>query len=189
MDKALKPGAIIKKFKTKKRREVVVRVPLNTDWGLQRKFINDLATEDTFILRGPQDKVTRNEEKKWLAGFLEKVKKDKAILLSVFIGKELAANVSLLRGELRQSHIGAIGISVARDFRGEGIGKELLKILISEAKKRRYKILTIDVFANNQKALSLYENLGFKRIGILPRAFLYKKEYIDEIMLYKETYE
>jgi len=173
-------------FKTKRGKEVVVRVPRIADLDEQLKFINNLAEEDTFILRGPEDKATKEEEEKWLKDFLEKVKKDEAILLSAFISQRLVANASLEKRKWRQKHVGNVGISVAKPFRGQGIGQKLLEILMDKARKRGYKILVLNVFANNERAIHIYEKLGFKKTGVLPKAVLYKGKYVDEITMYKE---
>ena len=54
-------------------------------------------------------------------------------------------------------------IAVAPEFRGRGLGTELLRSLIAEANESARK-LSIHVEANNP-ARSLYERLGFRPAG------------------------
>lgn len=182
----LKPGQIIGKFKTKKGREIVIRVPVIADLSEELRYINELVAEDTYLWRGPEHKINAKEEKKWLKDFLDRIKKDEAVLLSCFVDAKLIAGISLERGKYREEHVGEIGIAVAKDFREEGIGQKLFTIILEEAKKRNYKILCLYVFANNSRAIHVYEKFGFRKTGVLPKGFFYKGKYIDQILMYRE---
>lgn len=60
-----------------------------------------------------------------------------------------------------------LAISVDQSRRRQGIGRALLKSIIHWARlnPELYR-LELEVFANNQKALSLYDQLGFVREGL-----------------------
>ena len=49
------------------------------------------------------------------------------------------------------------------------------------------KLFSLEVFAVNDLAIRMYEKFGFKEFGRLPKAILYKGEYVDEIYMYRET--
>ncbi len=53
------------------------------------------------------------------------------------------------------------GISVDKNYRGQGIGEKLLKELISYAKANHYQSIRLDVIDRNQRAKKLYERVGF----------------------------
>lgn len=163
-----------------------MRVPTMADLDGQLKFINTLAAEDTFIWHGPDHKQTSKEEKKWLSDFLTKIEKDEAVLLSAFIDGKIVANTSVKRLKRRERHMGEVAISVADGFREEGVGQKVFKILLNQAKERKYKILCLYVFAQNTRAIHIYEKFGFKKTGILPKGLLYKGKYVDEVLMYKE---
>lgn len=86
------------------------------------------------------------------------------------------------------SHIGTFGISMAKDFRGKGIGKKLMQVVIQEAKKNLtgIRILELECFASNPTAPLLYKSCGFKEYGRLPKGLSRKGEFIDDILMYKE---
>lgn len=65
-----------------------------------------------------------------------------------------------------------MNIVVHKDFRGQGIGSKLLESLISYAKDNNLKILNLEVNETNIHAIHLYDNFGFKYIGI-------RKNYYD----------
>ena len=60
------------------------------------------------------------------------------------------------------------GIAVAESARGLGIGTALLDAVISEAHKRGYLEVRLDVIDNNPRARALYERCGFNAIKDTP---------------------
>ena len=77
-----------------------------------------------------------------------------------------------------------MGIALVRQFRDEGIGTELLKTLISEGRTAGLRLLTINCFENNDRALHVYEALGFIQAGVIPGEVSYKGKYYGEIKMY-----
>ena len=59
-----------------------------------------------------------------------------------------------------------MNIVVRKDFRNKKIGKKLLTSLIQKAKEQDIKTIFLEVNSKNLPALKLYENIGFKKIGI-----------------------
>lgn len=59
-----------------------------------------------------------------------------------------------------------MNIVVRKDFRNKKIGKKLLASLIQKAKEQDIKTIFLEVNSKNLPALKLYENIGFKKIGI-----------------------
>ncbi len=59
-----------------------------------------------------------------------------------------------------------MNIVVRKDFRNKKIGKKLLSSLIKKAKEQDIKTIFLEVNSKNLPALKLYENIGFKKIGI-----------------------
>lgn len=50
---------------------------------------------------------------------------------------------------------------VRKDYRGQGVGKELFKTLVDEVKKRGCTHIKLDAFVNNKKAIDIYHKSGF----------------------------
>jgi ribosomal-protein-alanine N-acetyltransferase len=57
-------------------------------------------------------------------------------------------------------------IAVAREAQGKGIGALLLQALLDEAARRRQSRVLLEVRADNDRAVALYERFGFRRSGI-----------------------
>jgi phosphinothricin acetyltransferase len=56
-------------------------------------------------------------------------------------------------------------VYVAREARGQGLGKQMLTHLVREAERLGYHYMEGDVFAHNRTSLALHESLGFERMG------------------------
>jgi RimJ/RimL family protein N-acetyltransferase len=67
----------------------------------------------------------------------------------------------------RFAHKVEFGVCVLKEFWGYGIGKNLLKQSISWADSNGIKKITLSVLETNEKAIKLYQNLGFEIEGIL----------------------
>lgn len=58
-------------------------------------------------------------------------------------------------------------VAVHPDFRKEGIGKNLIEILLDNARdKGDIKNFTLEVRVSNEAGIKLYEGFGFKEVGI-----------------------
>lgn len=67
---------------------------------------------------------------------------------------------------LRRRHAAVLGISVAPEAQGQGVGRALLQALCDYA-DRWGQILRLEltVFADNERAIRLYRSLGFEHEG------------------------
>ena len=84
----------------------------------------------------------------------------------------------------RQRHSGGIGIMVHRDHQGKGVGTRLMETLLDIADN--WLMLTrveLGVYTDNEKAIRLYERLGFEREGIKRMAAIRAGRYHDEWMM------
>jgi RimJ/RimL family protein N-acetyltransferase len=74
---------------------------------------------------------------------------------------------------VRISHhgFGDLGMHVARDWRGRGVGKALLRAAIDWARGTDLHKLSLEVFAHNEAAIALYRRCGFAEEGRRPRQY------------------
>ena len=82
-------------------------------------------------------------------------------------------------------HVGLLGIIIRKDFRNMGLGKKLMEFSLNESKKNGKSKIVLGTLISNERAITLYEKLGFRRIGIRQKQFLMKKKYIDELLMEK----
>jgi ribosomal protein S18 acetylase RimI-like enzyme len=60
---------------------------------------------------------------------------------------------------------GEIGMAVAREWRGRGVGAALMAAAIEWARSRELHKLCLGVFAHNEAAIALYRKFGFVEEG------------------------
>lgn len=178
----MKPGTTARSFISKKGSDVEIRYPTESDFHAIWGFACSLVEEDTFV--GINKKPTEPEERKWLADTLEQIKKGEKIHLEMYVNGAYAGNGYVERGKFRRNHVGYLGVSVSSDYRGEGLGTVLMTTLIDEARKLGLRLLTLSCFENNERALHVYEKLGFVRSGVTPGAIAFKGAYIGEVHYY-----
>jgi len=172
---------------TKKGKEIIVRYVVAEDLEKLLEYINTLSKEQTFI-RFQGEQLTVEEEKKYLEDYLKKHKEGKAIYLVAFCKKVLIGICDIHLEDKISSHVGIFGITIKKEFRGEGIGKLLMDLTIKEAQKnlKDLRIISLGVFSNNPLAKSIYERFGFKEYGRLPKGVLHRGKYVDHLYMYKE---
>lgn len=77
-----------------------------------------------------------------------------------------------------------MNLAVAEDARRQGIGKELVSVLIRALNASGVHCLTLEVRASNEGAKALYGGMGFQEIGRRPRYYFNPRE--DALILRKE---
>ncbi|MDO8576849.1 MAG: GNAT family N-acetyltransferase [Candidatus Daviesbacteria bacterium] len=184
----MKPGTIIFQGKSKSGKDLVFRYPANEDLQMLRDYINTLSKEKTFIIfQGEQ--VSLKEEKIYLDSQLKTIAKGKAVQLLAFSEGKLAGNTQINLKDKATKHIGVFGISLAKEFRSEGIGFLLMEKIIEEAKQnlKGLKIITLELFGNNEIAGKLYKKMGFIEFGNLPKGIIYRDTPVNHIYMFKEV--
>ncbi len=185
------PGTVVGTFKTKKGEDAVIRYPKIEDVSEMTTYINTLSAEDVYITFSGEQ-LSYDNEYTYIADQLKRIEKGEVVKLVCEINQKMAGMCDVYRnltGRRRSWHIGIFGISVAKKYRGDGIGYELAKMTINEAKKNIYglRIITLSVYGPNGVAKNLYTKLGFKEFGNLPKGIWYRDTYIDEISMYMEV--
>lgn len=185
----LRPGQILREFKTKSGQTATLRILRKSDTSELLKYINQLSAEDTYVAYSGEQ-LNLEEEEKFVESSLDKFEKGDAIPIVCEVNGEIVSNSRLSRKtnmQKRSRHIAVIAISVKKQFRGEGIGLECMKELIIRAKNlKEVKILKLTAFAENQKAINLYAKTGFKVVGRIPRQYRYKSRYMDSIVMQRD---
>lgn len=84
----------------------------------------------------------------------------------------------------RRRHAGEIGISVHAEWQGKGVGKELMRAIVDLADNwLNLTRLELEVYADNEAAIRLYERFGFEVEGRLRQHALRDGQFVDSIMM------
>ena len=178
----IRAGRILKVFKAKDGRKVTLRAPRWDDLDDLLDMINSLVEEGAEIMM--DQKQTRDEELNWLARNLSDQEKKERTYVAAEVDGKLIANSQVSRfGAGRQSHVGLLGIAIRDGYRNIGIGTQMMETLLDEGKKMGIKVLILDMFATNKRAKHVYEKMGFREVGRIPKKIFKDSKYIDEILM------
>lgn len=107
-------------------------------------------------------------------------------LVAVAEGRVVAsAGIHPVRpGLLRLRHVGGLGIGIARQWQGRGLGRELIRRLLEWADGwTGYRRIELSVFVDNERAIALYQAMGFVTEGRLQAYALRDGQYTDVLAM------
>jgi ribosomal protein S18 acetylase RimI-like enzyme len=106
-------------------------------------------------------------------------------VFGAFAGTDLVAIAGLRREPLAQvAHKATLwGVYVHPAHRRGGLARRLLGAACAHARAQRVLQVHLSVNAGNQRALGLYESLGFTAYGREPRTLRIKDAFHDEILM------
>jgi len=180
----MKAGKVIRTFSAKDGRKVILRTLKWEDLDDFLELINSLFDERANICRN--QKVSREEEIDWLSKALSRLERDEVFYLAAEVDRTVIANSEInRRTSSYDRHVGAIGIAIKDGFRNVEIGTRMMETLIEQARAMGLTVLTLSVFANNARAIHVYEKVGFTQTGNIPKSFFKEGSYIDKIIMTK----
>lgn len=181
-------GKVVFKGRSKKGTHIIIRYPTKDDTKLMCDYINVLSKERTFI-RFQGEEVALERETKFLNSQLERIVKNESVQLHVLSNNKIIGISEIDMKDKVEKHVGVFGVSIAKEYRNEGIGSMLMRFVIDEAIKNipQLKIITLRVFSNNPLAKSMYKKFGFVKYGDLPNGVKLGDRYVDLIYMYKKV--
>ncbi|HVZ67293.1 MAG TPA: GNAT family N-acetyltransferase [Patescibacteria group bacterium] len=179
---------IVFQGKTKTGKDIIIRYLDSEDTPRLLQYINEISREKTFItFQGEQ--LTLSEEEQYVSAILKKVAEKRAVELVVIYENEIIGIAGISLGEKVESHHGVFGITIAKGYRGDGIGSILMKLTLDEAQMNlpELRLVILKVYEGNSLAKNMYERFGFKNYGNLPEGIHYKGNYIGVDLMYKKV--
>ena len=145
-------------------------------------FFTTTHGETDYLLSYPEES-TRDDEKQ--SNYLkETTESDRKIeLLAIVDGKVVGmAGFNAIGSKYKVRHRAEFGITVSKNYWGQGIGKAIMNACIECAKEAGYIQLELDVVADNTRAIELYKILGFIEFGRNPKGFQSKYSGFQELI-------
>ena len=147
-------------------------------------FVNGLVEEGTFIRI--DTKLTLEEEQKWVSDHIRAVTEDRMVHVIVEKDGQVVANSEISKIGGHQAHIGILAIGVKKGFRGIGIGKKMIEILLARAPAIGIEIVSLQAVADNAPAIALYTSLGFEPLVTVSKDFKFDHQYHNSILMRKD---
>ncbi|WP_217559869.1 GNAT family N-acetyltransferase [Paenibacillus sp. GbtcB18] len=155
--------------------------PLDT--GDTETYFQQLFQPETRKLTGTQKHFTRSQIERYIEG---KAQDTSSILLLIALAEtdEVIGDIAL---QAIDSYNCSAGIRISIDSsrnQGKGCGTEALNLMLDYG----FGIVNLhrielNVFAYNERALHVYEKVGFKKEGVQKEALYYNHKYHDSILM------
>jgi RimJ/RimL family protein N-acetyltransferase len=85
---------------------------------------------------------------------------------------EVVGNVLISRERnVVSDHIGTLSICVTREWRDAGVGTHLMRAAVDWARAQGLGKVALGVFPDNERAIAVYEHVGFVREGLRRRQY------------------
>ena len=155
-------------IKDKLGRDVLLRAAKTEDASDLIKYLKATSGETPFLIREP-DEITITLEKE--ESFIQdKIDSERELMLLAYVDGKHVGNCSLmsLATYKRYQHRCEVAIALYKEYWGLGIGKAMLETVLNVATSLGYEQAELEVVAENESAISLYEKLGFKKYGTFP---------------------
>jgi len=182
------PGREVKHFLNKSGKQIIIRYPRWEDLDELVRYINKISVEDTYITFSGET-ISKNDEIEFLLDCFRKIERGDSVHLFAFDGNHIVGTSEVRREfthRTRGYHVAGFGISIENEYREQGIGYELATAVIAEGKKTisGIEMVILDVYSENERAIRMYEKIGFIRAGVFPKGLKYKGRYLDEVNMY-----
>ena len=173
---------------TKDGREFSIRQPTESDAENIINYSKTLfASTDQVLTTLDEYTITVENEKIWINNFNQNLN---ALVLVAELGTQIIGLLFFIpNAKKKNSHTGEFGVSVHPDFQGINIGRLLIEELLVWARLNAHiEKVYLNVFATNQNAIKLYQNMGFIEEGRHMNAIKQLTgEYVDVVQMYTET--
>ena len=82
-------------------------------------------------------------------------------------------------------HVVDFSIYVDRAYRGRGVGKVVLARLIELAREHCFHKMVLSAFPSNSGGMALYEQMGFRTVGVYKEQGMLDGRWVDTIIMEK----
>jgi L-amino acid N-acyltransferase YncA len=107
---------------------------------------------------------------------------------SIWMSSDFATYVARINGEVvgtyilrpnqpgRGSHVANAGYMVSMDRQGQGVGGAMCEHSLEEARRKGFLAMQFNlVVSTNRSAVALWEKMGFKIVGTLPKVYRHQE--------------
>lgn len=172
-----------KELKTKTGFTVELASAAEDEAAEEIEYLKRVCDETPFLLtEGCDVNYTVEGEREFLKNFEDS---ENCLMLNAYDKGRLIGNCSFFPAgnAKRMLHRASLGIAIFKEYCNCGIGELMLRELLDCARKCGYEIMELDVYAENVRAIHLYEKLGFIQRGRLVNAVKYKDGTYDDLIL------
>ena len=173
-------------FTLKDMRRAVLKSATTEDASEMLSYITQVSGETPFLLttREEFEQVSLVKEKSIIQETNESP--DKFFITCFVDGKVVGNGHIFFNSKSKLKHRATCGIAILKDFWNLGIGTKIFETIIELSKQRSVSQIELNFVEGNTRARALYEKMGFKIVGVVPKAIrLTDGTFLDEYMMVK----
>ncbi len=171
-------------FPAKNNVEVTLRPAVPEDAAAIIKTIKSTSQERSYVLMEQYGKNADSEKE-----YIRLIDCEKCLLLVADVRGEVVGSLAAFQADdgdnPRTAHILKIGLHLAEEYRGLGIGSQMLQYVDAWAREHHFKKLETSIFTTNKRSLHLFDRAGFHEEGTRLKRFWVGNEYFDEVLMGK----
>jgi RimJ/RimL family protein N-acetyltransferase len=141
-----------------------------------------LLAETPFLLLEPGEATPRVDD--YAARMADRSKTENGV---TFVAEMEGALVGVIfgnRGNVRRKrHTLSLALAVLEAHWGRGVGRALLAAVEEWASRRKVHRLELSVHVTNERAVALYEKMGFAREGMKRHSLIVNGRFVDELIM------
>lgn len=168
-------------------RTILLRSAREEDAKGLLSYMKIIYGETPYLIREPEEAVmTLEQEKNFIR---ERAEAERDLLLLAFENGAHIGNCSIsgVGNYSRYAHRCDVAIALYQKYCGGGIGRKMMEEALLAARNMGYEQAELEVAAGNQRAVRLYESLGFQKYGTFPDNMKYKNgAYEDAYWMMKK---
>lgn len=162
-------------------RTVVIRRAIEADAESLIRNINEVGAEGDWILTESLAWDLRRE-REWIRGFDDS---SSVLYVGEVDGRVVGQVDAHIASYAKARHVSSLGIAITKSYRGLGIGRFLMERVLVWMKARGVEKAVLEVFSTNERAIALYQKLGFEVEGARKRHYKIRGKYVDDVMMAK----
>lgn len=166
--------------------DVIIRRAQKGDEDRYAKISRKCYLETRFLSRCAEDEPPSSDS---LLGFIEDVEcSDKEALLVAVYNDLIVGfgDITACLNRAKMKHKCDLNISILKEYWNLGIGRALMCSLIEFARSAGYEQINLNVASDNERAIRLYECLGFQVTGKEVHAMKHAdRDYSDFVFMTK----
>jgi ribosomal protein S18 acetylase RimI-like enzyme len=146
--------------------------------GAYRAAFDQVARERRYF---PQLKAPPLKD---MRAFVRGILRAKDLQFVAMVGDKVVGWCDIVSGRHdAKRHSGVLAIGVVLEYRGRGIGSDLMMRAIASARRRHLTRIELTVRADNRAAIALYKSMGFKPEGVHRNAIRIDGKYFDQLAM------
>ena len=158
--------------------KVTFRPIQKTDEAALLAYFKGLPLQERELFR--DDVTDPSVIKKWCTA----IDYENILPILAFEGDRIVADATAHRHRSRaSSHVARLRVTVGKEFRGHGLATRLIGELVELAPVLKLACLDAEVFPEQERALKVFEDLGFLTVGTLPQHMRDLKDTYHDVIL------